>query len=370
VRTFIDPLVKCDLTTLRHTTPGAIFAGQRILITGGAGFLGSWLCDFLTEDNATVECVDNESTGNYENVDHLALAHNFRFQQLDVTKPFDGRYDMILHLAGHASPDEYQRHPIETLLVNSRGTENLLELARKNDSVFLYSSTSEVYGDAHVIPTPESYWGSVSPIGPRSSYDEGKRYGEALIMAYHRAYGLDTRIVRIFNTYGPRLRGDGLYGRSLSRFISQALSGADITVHGNGEQTRAFAYVTDTVRAMLLTLKEERTKGQVINIGNPQAITILELAHRIKTITHSDSKITFHERPTDDPQRRAADITRAIEILGWQPSVSLDEGLDKTIKWFKSRESGYPTGELSILFHSPRDEASRMVEIRRESKNG
>jgi len=363
VKTFIDPIVEEDLIRLQYTTPGVVFDGQRILITGGAGFLGSWLCDFLTAANAAVECVDDCSTGKYENIGHLAHAHNFRFRQLDVTKPFDGRYDTILHLASHASPDEYQKHPIETLLVNSRGTKNLLELARKNDSIFFYSSTSEVYGNASVIPTPESYWGRVSPIGPRSCYDEGKRYGEALIMAYHRTYGLDTRIVRIFNTYGPRLRGDGLYGRSLSRFISQALSGADITVHGNGEQTRAFAYVTDTVRAMLLMLKEEQTNGQVINIGNPEAITILELALKIKTITRSDSRITFHERPIDDPQRRAADITRAREILGWRPSVSLDEGLNKTIKWFNSRRIVKPTTGLPIIPPSLREEEWKTIDI-------
>jgi nucleoside-diphosphate-sugar epimerase len=338
VKIFIDPIVKIDSDTIQKEIPGESYAGKRILITGGAGFLGSWLCEFLVAVNALVECVDDQSTGVQENIDHLSGQSNFRFRNLDVTQGVNGHYEMILHLASHASPDEYQKHPIETLLVNSHGTQNLLELARKNNAVFFYSSTSEVYGDALVIPTPESYWGNVSSIGPRSCYDEAKRYGEALIMAYYRTYGLDVRIVRIFNTYGPRLRADAFYGRALSRFITQALSGSDITVHGNGEQTRSFSYVTDTVRAMLLTLKESRMKGQVVNVGNPHEVTILELAEKIKRATKSSSRITFKPRPTHDPQRRSPDITRARELLGWSPRVPLEEGLKKTIEWFKNRK--------------------------------
>ena len=328
--------MKSDQATLHKGVDAGTFAGKRMLITGGAGFLGSWLCDFLTQTKAFVDCVDNQSTGLTQNVDHLIGKNNFNFQNHDVTQGVDGCYDTILHLASHASPEEYQRHPVETLLVNSHGTQRLLELARLNDAVFLYSSTSEVYGDALVIPTPESYWGNVSSTGRRSCYDEGKRFGEALIMAYHRTYALDVRIVRIFNTYGPRLRADGFYGRALSRFIGQALSGSDITVHGNGEQTRSFCYVTDTVRAMLLTLKESRMKGEVVNVGNPHEVTILELAEKIKALTGSSSKITFQPRPEHDPQRRSPVITRANEILGWSPSVELDEGLRKTIEWFRS----------------------------------
>jgi UDP-glucuronate decarboxylase len=338
VKTFIDPIVKGDSATLQKEISGESFAGKRILIAGGAGFLGSWLCDFLTAANAIVECVDDQSTGMRENIDHLTKKSNFKFQRLDVTQGFDGRYEIILHMASHASPDEYQKRPIESLVVNSHGTRNLLELARKNDAVFFYSSTSEVYGDALVIPTPETYWGNVSSTGPRSCYDEGKRFSEALIMAYHRAYGLDTRMVRIFNTYGPRLRADGLYGRAVSRFISQALAGRDITVHGKGEQTRSFSYVTDTVRALLLTIKEPRMKGQVVNVGNPEESTILELAEKIKMVTQSGSRIRFQPRPMHDPQRRLPNITRAKELLGWSPHVPLDEGLKKTIEWFKSRK--------------------------------
>jgi UDP-glucuronate decarboxylase len=332
LKTFFDTIVKSDLTTLHNEVAGGTFSGKKMLVTGGAGFLGSWLCDFLAESKALVDCVDDQSTGLMQNVDHLIGKSNFNFQKLDVTKGVEGSYDTILHLASHASPDEYQRHPIETLLVNSQGTQGLLELARKNDALFLYSSTSEIYGNALIIPTPESYWGNVSSIGPRSCYDEGKRFGEALIMAYYRAYGLDVRIVRIFNTYGPRLRADGFYGRALSRFIGQALSGSDITVHGNGEQTRSFCYVTDTVRAMLLTLNESRMKGEVVNVGSPHEVTILELAEKIKAITQSSSKITFQPRPVHDPQRRLPLLTRAKGILGWSPSVELDEGLRKTIE--------------------------------------
>jgi UDP-glucuronate decarboxylase len=338
MKNLIDPIIKDGLITLEDGTDNGTFGGKRILITGGAGFLGSWLCDFLTTTHAVVDCVDDQSTGVIANVNHLTRKSNFKFQRLDVTQVVEGHYEMILHLASHASPDEYQKRPIESLLVNSRGTQNLLELARKNDAVFFFSSTSEVYGDALVIPTPESYWGNVSSTGPRSCYDEGKRFAEALIMAYHRTYGLDTRMARIFNTYGPRLRADGLYGRAISRFISQALSGSDITVHGKGEQTRSFSYVTDTIGAILLTLHESRMKGQVVNVGNPEEFAILALAKKIKEITQSTSKIRFEPRPMDDPQRRLPNITRAKELLGWSPSIPLDEGLKKTVEWFKSRK--------------------------------
>ena len=273
------------------------------------------------------------------NIDHLIDNTNFHFHERDVTETITdhNRYDGILHFASHASPEEYQKHPIETLTVNSQGTNTLLELARKNDAPFLYSSTSEIYGDPTVIPTPESYWGNVSSIGPRSCYDEGKRFGEALCMAYHKAYGLDVRLIRIFNTYGPRLRADGYYGRALSRFIDQALSGHEITVYGDGKQTRSFCYVTDTIRAALLALGESRMKGEVVNVGNPEEITIFELAKRVQTVAQSNSKITFYPRPPHDPQRRAPVITRAKLILAWSPSIPLDEGLEKTVQWFRSQ---------------------------------
>jgi UDP-glucuronate decarboxylase len=315
------------------------FRSRRVTVTGGAGFLGSWLCDALISSDAFVNCIDNLSTGLMENVEHLLNASNFRLQNLDVTQPIlkDDRYDLILHFASRASPQEYQQHPIETLAANSQGTQNMLELARKNDACLVYASTSEVYGDAQIIPTPESYWGNVNPIGPRSSYDEAKRFGEALCTAYHRTYGLDARIVRIFNTYGARLRFDGLYGRALSRFIDQALSGRDITVYGKGDQTRSFCYVTDTITAILHTATRKEMRGEVVNIGSPHEISILELAQKIKTLTNSESKITFHPRPPDDPQRRCPDISKAKKLLGWSPTVTLEEGLRKTIHWFRHR---------------------------------
>jgi UDP-glucuronate decarboxylase len=340
MRPFIDGIIRTDLTQLHGQVNDKGFAASRYLVTGGAGFLGSWLCDFISQANGSVVCVDDLSTGLTDNIDHLEGQSNFKFQKADVTNAqFNGtRYQAIVHMASHASPEEYQKHPIETLTVNSVGTQNLLELARKNDSTFLYTSTSEVYGDPTVIPTPEAYWGNVSSIGPRSCYDEGKRFSEALCMAYHRTYGLDVRIVRIFNTYGPRLRADGFYGRALSRFIRQGLSGTPITVYGKGEQTRSFCYVTDTTRALLMALTEPKMKGELVNVGNPNEITILKLAEKIKTITKSNSKITFHPLPPHDPQRRSPVIARAKEILGWSPLVSLEEGLRRTINWFKEKK--------------------------------
>jgi UDP-glucuronate decarboxylase len=254
----------------------------------------------------------------------------------DVTHcNFKDRYDYILHLASRASPEDYQRYPIETLLANSLGSYQMLELARKFDARILFASSSEVYGDAKDVPTVESYWGNVNPIGLRSCYDVGKRFGEALFMAYYRNYGVDTRIVRIFNTYGPRLRADGPYGRVLSRFILQALCGQDITVYGNGMQTRSFCYVSDTSTAILKMLTTKELQGEVINVGNPVETTIWKLATLVKEVTNSDSKIVFYPSPPDDPKRRCPDINKAVQLLGWRPLVRLEEGLNRTISWFR-----------------------------------
>jgi UDP-glucuronate decarboxylase len=312
-----------------------------VVITGGAGFIGSWLCDFLITQGASVTCLDDMSTGVMRNVSHLIHRTGFRFVNWDVTKasPKIDKCDLIFHLASHPSPEEYQDHPVETILGNSQGTLNMLEVAKENHAVLLFASSSEVYGDAQVVPTPETYWGNVNPIGPRSCYDEGKRFGEALCMAYHRAYGLDVRIVRIFNTYGPRLRADGLYARALSRFIKQALSGSDLTVYGRGDQTRSFCYITDTVHALLLAATKEEMKAQVVNIGNPHEIPILSLAQTIIRIVGSKSQITYHERPVDDPQRRCPDISRSRALLSWAPSVSLEDGLARVVKWFRAIRS-------------------------------
>ena len=315
------------------------FKGRKVLMSGGAGFLGSWLCETLLLYGAKVTCVDDLSTGLTKNINHLRRNKAFRFIQSDVSELHmpANRFDYVLHLASRASPEEYQQHPIETLITNSQGTQILLEIARKSDAPLLYASSSEVYGEAEIIPTPETYAGKVDPLGARSCYEEGKRFGEALCIAYHKSYGLDTRIIRIFNTYGPRIRADGIYARVIPRFIKQALKGKEITVYGDGSQTRSFCYVTDTITAILKMLQAKSMKEKVVNIGNPEQTSILTLAKKIKSLTNSKSRITFHPRPQGDPQRRCPDITRAREKLNWQPKVTLEEGLQKTITWFRGR---------------------------------
>jgi len=332
----IDKIISEDIQQVGKDSRMDAFKDVHVMVTGGAGFLGSYLCDVLVRLGADVKCLDNFSTGLEKNIDHLFGQKNFALFKEDVSN-FEGgeTYDYILHLASRASPEDYQSYPIETLRTNSFGTLKMLELAKKNDSTMLFASTSEVYGDATFIPTPETYWGVVNPIGVRSCYDEGKRFGEALVMAYHREYCLDTRIVRIYNTFGPRLRADGYYARALSRFIEQAMKGEDITVYGDGTQTRAFCYVTDTVTGILLTLLSKRSRGDVINIGNQQEITILELAKRILKVVGSKSKITFKPLPKDDPKRRCPDTTKAKLSLNWTPKTSFDVGLARTVEWFR-----------------------------------
>ncbi len=292
------------------------------LVTGGAGFIGSWLCDVLVGFGANVTAVDDLSTGRIKNIDHLSKSRLFKFVKSDVCT-FDSKekFDFIFHMAGHASPDEYQAHPIETLKTSALGSFSMAELARKNDAMLLFASTSEVYGDAEVVPTPESYWGKVNPIGLRSCYDEGKRFAEALFMAYYKQYGLDVKLPRIFNTYGPRLREDGLYGRAMSRFISQALTGEPITVYGDGKQTRSFCYVTDNVTGLLLLAACEKAKGEAVNVGNTQEITILELAKKIKEVTKCQSTIEFYPLPKDDPKRRCPDTDKLEKLVQWKPTV-------------------------------------------------
>ena len=287
---------------------------------------------------ANVTAVDDLSTGRMKNIEHLNKNSSFNFIKSDVCK-FESteKFDFILHMAGHASPDEYQAHPIETLQTSALGTFAMAELARKNDATLLFASTSEVYGDTEVIPTPETYWGKVNPIGPRSCYDEGKRFAEALLMAYSKQYGLDVRIPRIFNSYGPRLREDGLYGRAMSRFILQALTNQPITVYGDGKQTRSFCYITDTVTGLMLLTTNPKAKGEVVNVGNTQEITILELGQKIKEITKCKSNIEFHPLPKDDPKRRCPDTTKLEKLVGWKPNVTFEEGLKRTITWFSQK---------------------------------
>lgn len=310
--------------------------GCKILVTGGAGFIGSWLCDTLVGLGAKVTCLDNLSSGRIDNIKHLLGNENFDFVNVDVSRWFsEERFDIIVHGASVPSPYDYMNLPIETMLPNSIGLINLLENARKNGSTLLFMSTSEVYGDAMIVPTPETYYGYVNPIGLRSCYDESKRFGEALCMAYFRQYNVDVRIARIFNSYGPRLDVNARYARVISRFILQALRDEPITVHGDGRQTRSFAYITDTVTALVKMLANDRVKGEVLNIGNPQEISILELAEMVIKLTGSQSKIVFTESRPDDPKRRCPDISKTRKLIGWEPKVSLEDGLRYTIEWFR-----------------------------------
>jgi dTDP-glucose 4,6-dehydratase len=306
---------------------------MRALVTGGAGFLGSHLCDLLLAKRYEVICVDSIITGNEQNVAHIKTGE-FSFIKHNVTKPLhlDGKIDLIFHLASPASPIDYLELPIQTLKVGALGTHNMLGLAKEKGARFLLASTSEVYGDPLVNPQPEEYWGNVNPIGPRGVYDEAKRFAEAMTMAYHRYHKLDTRIVRIFNTYGPRMRLKD--GRVVPNFISQALSGEDITVYGDGSQTRSFCYVSDEIEGIYRLMMSDYTLP--VNIGNPEEHTILEFAEIILKITGSRSKIAFKELPVDDPKQRRPDITKAKNLLNWEPQVSLEAGLKETIKYFKA----------------------------------
>ena len=335
----MDDIIREDLGKIKSAIKRDAFAEKKILVTGGAGFIGSWLCDVLVGFGAEVTALDDFSTGRMKNIDHLMQNPKFKLIKSDVCDfKSKEKIEVILHMAGHASPDEYQLHPIETLQTSAFGTEKMAELARKNDATLLFASTSEVYGDAEVVPTPETYWGKVNPIGPRSCYDEGKRFAEALLMAYGKQYGLDVKVPRIFNSYGPRLREDGLYGRAMSRFILQATTNQPITVYGDGKQTRSFCYITDTVTGLMLLTATAKAKGEVVNIGNAHEVTILELAKKIQEVTKCKSTIEFHPLPKDDPKRRCPDTSRLEKLVGWKPNVSFEEGLKRTIAWFSQRK--------------------------------
>src|ERR687884_346034 len=300
------------------------------LVTGGAGFLGSHLCDYLLGRGQRVICVDNLETGSLENIRHLKNGANFRFEMFDITSHYDidEPVDFVYHMASPASPIDYARLPLHTLKVGAYGTHNTLGLAKKHRARFLLASTSEVYGDPLVHPQPETYWGNVTPIGPRGVYDEAKRYAEALTMAYNRQQGVDTAIVRIFNTYGPRMRPHD--GRAIPTFLRQALQDRPLTVFGDGSQTRSFCYVEDEIRG-LIALAESGYHNPV-NIGNPDEFTLLELAETVIEVTGSNSEIVFEALPVDDPQVRQPDISLAREILGWEPRVDLREGLRRTLE--------------------------------------
>ncbi len=307
---------------------------MRFVISGGAGFLGSHLCDYFIARGDEVICVDNLSTGVWVNVEHLADLPNFHFQQSDVTTyiNIDGAVDAVLHFASPASPSDYIKMPIQTLKVGSLGTHNALGLAKSKGATFLLASTSEVYGDPQVYPQDEQYWGNVNPIGPRGVYDEAKRFAEAITMAYHRYHGLDTRIARIFNTYGPRMRHDD--GRVVSNFVVAALSGQPLTIYGDGRQTRSFCFVADQISGLVALLASSETNP--INIGNPEEYTIVELAQLVAQITGTKSPLSYQQLPIDDPRRRRPDISRAKKKLGWQPSINLREGLERTVAHFQT----------------------------------
>ncbi|MBO0728046.1 MAG: SDR family oxidoreductase [Acidimicrobiaceae bacterium] len=310
---------------------------MRVVVTGGAGFIGSHFCARLLDRGDEVVCLDNFSTGTKGNVSGMEDATNFTFLLADVSEeiPVAGPVDAVVHLASRASPVDYLERPLETLAVGSRGTELALELAASHEARFLLASTSEVYGDPEVHPQPESYWGRVNPVGPRSVYDESKRFAESLSMAYRRARDTDVAIVRIFNTYGPRMRPDD--GRVVSNFVSQALAGRPLTVYGDGSQTRSICYVDDLVRGLLAMLDSDVTGP--INLGNPVEMSMLELARIIQTLTGSRSRIAYRPLPVDDPRRRQPDISLAQNLLGWQPRVPFEEGLTRTIDWFRSLDA-------------------------------
>ena len=313
---------------------------MRAVITGGAGFLGSHLCDYMIEKGWEVLCVDNFITGAEPNIAHLRQHPRFRFDRQDVSQYIEvpGAVDAVLHFASPASPPDYLKFPIPTLKVGALGTHNTLGLAMAKKARFLLASTSECYGDPEVNPQPETYWGHVNPIGPRGVYDEAKRFAEAITMAYHRYHGVNTHIVRIFNTYGPRMRLND--GRALPNFLFQALSGEPITVYGDGKQTRSFCYVSDLVEGIYRLLESD--EHEPVNIGNPQEITILEFAERVRALAGAKVPIIFRPLPQDDPKQRCPDITKARRILNWEPKVSLEEGLRRTYEFFQKQMAATP----------------------------
>ncbi len=310
----------------------------RILVAGAAGFIGSHLCDRLLEEGHEVLGADNYITGASHNLTHLESHPRFRLIRHDVSEPLavDGPLDVIFNLASPASPKDYLAHPIETLRTGAEGSRHLLDLACRKQARYLLASTSECYGDPQEHPQKETYWGHVNPVGPRSCYDEAKRFAEAITMAYHRQHGLSTRIARIFNTYGPRMQHDD--GRIVPNFVRQALRGEPITVYGDGSQTRSFCYIDDLVEGLVRLSRSDEPLP--VNLGNPEEMTVLEFARLIRKLAGSRSEIRFEPLPEDDPQRRRPDITRARLLLGWEPRVGLEEGLRRTIEWFARRLAG------------------------------
>ncbi len=311
----------------------SLIKNKRILITGGAGFLGSHLCDRFVQLGANVVCLDNFLTGSLSNIEHLIGRPNFQFIQHDVTRDFYFSKNVfaVLHFASPASPLDYLKFPIQTLKVGAIGTHKMLGVAKAKKARFLLASTSEVYGDPEVHPQPESYWGNVNPVGPRGVYDEAKRYAEALAMAYHRTHGVEVRIVRIFNTYGPRMRNND--GRAIPAFVSQALGNKPVTIFGDGKQTRSFTYIDDEVDGIVRLLLSSHVGP--VNIGNPREMTVAQCAKAIIKACKSKSRLVYKPLPVDDPKIRQPNIALAKKVLGWVPTVSFDEGIETTIEWFR-----------------------------------
>jgi nucleoside-diphosphate-sugar epimerase len=311
---------------------------ERCVVTGGAGFVGSWLCKDLLESGYEVVCVDNLITGRKENIEGLGSREGFEFLEGDVSEPIqvEGDVNYVFHLASPASPVDFKKHPIEIMLANSLGTLNMLKLAKEKGARFLLASTSEVYGDPEEHPQKESYWGRVNPVGVRSCYDESKRFAEALVMSYFRKQGMDVRMVRIFNTYGPGMRTDD--GRVIPNFIGQALRGEPVTVYGDGKHSRSYCYVSDLVEGIAKVMFADGVSGEVFNLGNPGEFSVLETAELIKNLAGSGSEIVFKKLPEDDPVRRQPDISKIKERLGWAPKVGFEEGLRETIQAFKNNK--------------------------------
>ena len=310
---------------------------QKVLVTGGAGFIGSHLCDRLIKDGYSVVCVDNLITGSEQNISHLLSNENFKFHKLDIVWEWldFGRIDYIFHLASPASPVDYQKYPEETATVNSMGTIGMLKQAVTHNARFLLASTSEVYGDPKENPQKEIYWGHVNSFGPRSCYDEGKRFAEAITYVYLHKYNLDARVVRIFNTYGPRMQKDD--GRVVSNFINWAITNQDIKIDGDGSQTRSFCFVSDLVEGLVKAMFSDSTKGEVLNLGNPEEYSMHDFANRIIELTNSESRIVFSDKfRQDDPMQRCPDIGKAERILNWKPTVTVDEGLRLAIDYYKN----------------------------------
>lgn len=306
----------------------------RALVTGGAGFIGSHLCDVLLAAGYEVVCLDNFLTGRPVNIESARSSPSFHLVERDVTEPFEIEADMVFHLASPASPADYYQLPVETMLANSVGTFNCLQLATKLGVRMLMASTSEVYGDPEISPQPEDYFGHVNPTGIRSCYDEGKRFAEALCKSFERKYRTSVVIMRIFNTYGSRMRAND--GRVIPNFICQSLEGKPITIYGDGGQTRSFCHVRDMVRGLVLAMESQRTDGEIVNVGNPQEMKVIDLASRIREMTSSGSEFIYEPLPQDDPLQRKPDISKAVSMLGWSPEVGLDEGLADVIAWFRS----------------------------------